>query len=235
MSGRRDARSALMAAAISLSLANGFEATTVDEIAAAAGVARRTFFRHFRAKEDAVLPDHDACLERVRAFLDASSPLDPPLQVIARAAELVLDMYAEDPETAVRRYEVIRRVPTLREWEIAATSRYQRAFVTYLNARRPAADLDRFRLHHEVAASAVAATHNHVLRTWLRASAPDDVHARFTAAITEVRTALAPWLDSGTPSPAPAEPDDIMIILAPRSTPLWKLAESIQASTDSAL
>ncbi|ROO85555.1 TetR family transcriptional regulator [Actinocorallia herbida] len=234
MSGRRDARRELMSAAISLSLAHGFEATTVDEIAAAAGVARRTFFRHFRAKEDAVLPDHDACLERVRAFLDAASPLDPPLQVVARAAELVLDMYAADPETAVRRYEVIRRVPALREWEIAATSRYQRAFVTYLNARRPAADLDGFRLHHEVAASAVAATHNHVLRTWLRATAPGDVRPLFTAAITEVLTALTPWLDSGTAAPAATPADDIMIILAPRTTPLWKLAESIRAAADPA-
>ncbi|MDX6740764.1 TetR family transcriptional regulator [Actinocorallia sp. A-T 12471] len=230
MSGRRDARRELMSAAISLSLAHGFEATTVDEIAAAAGVARRTFFRHFRAKEDAVLPDHDACLARVRAFLDAASPLDAPLQLIGRAAELVLDMYAEDPETAVRRYEVIRQVPALREWEIAATSRYQRAFVTYLNASRPAADRDRFRLHHEVAASAVAATHNHVLRTWLRAGAPDDVRPRFAAAIAEVLTALTPWLESGSPAAPATPPDDIMIILAPRTTPLWKLAEHINAA-----
>lgn len=217
-----------MAAAIGLSLSHGFDATTVDEIAAAAGVARRTFFRHFRAKEDAVLPDHDACLKRVTDFLDAASPLDPPLQVVVRAADLVLDMYAEDPETAVLRYELTRRVPALREWETAATDRYQRAFTGYLNSRRPEGDRDRYRLPHEVAAASVVAAHNHVLRTWLRSGAPGDVHTRLAAALADVTAALDPWLTTGAvPAASPAD-DDVMVILAPRDAPLWKIAERIE-------
>ncbi|MFD4562617.1 TetR family transcriptional regulator, partial [Streptomyces sp. NPDC058469] len=43
-------RRELAAAAMELFATKGYEATTVDEIAAAAGVARRTFFRHFRSK-----------------------------------------------------------------------------------------------------------------------------------------------------------------------------------------
>src|SRR5690606_22536266 len=46
-------RRELAAAAMELFATKGYEATTVDEIAAAAGVARRTFFRHFRSKEEA--------------------------------------------------------------------------------------------------------------------------------------------------------------------------------------
>ncbi|WP_229890037.1 TetR family transcriptional regulator, partial [Streptomyces griseomycini] len=52
-------RRELAAAAMELFATKGYEATTVDEIAAAAGVARRTFFRHFRSKEEAIFPDHD--------------------------------------------------------------------------------------------------------------------------------------------------------------------------------
>ncbi|MCD0451668.1 TetR family transcriptional regulator [Actinocorallia sp. API 0066] len=228
MSGRRDARRALMSAAISLSLERGFDATTVDEIASAAGVARRTFFRHFRAKEDAVFPDHGACLERVTAFLDAASPLRAPLEVVADAARIVLDMYAEDPETAVRRYELTRRVPALRDWEIGATSRYQRAFARYLDARRDPADRDRFRLQHEVAAASVAAAHNHVLRTWLREGGEPDVRARLTAAITDVAAALHPWFTHGTTEKAAS--DEVMVVVARPDTPLWRIAEQIQSA-----
>lgn len=60
-------RRELSAAAMELFATKGYEATTVDEIAAAAGVARRTFFRHFRSKEEAIFPDHDDTLVRAEA------------------------------------------------------------------------------------------------------------------------------------------------------------------------
>ena len=59
-------RRELAAAAMELFATKGYEATTVDEIAATAGVARRTFFRHFRSKEEAIFPDHDDTLVRAR-------------------------------------------------------------------------------------------------------------------------------------------------------------------------
>ena len=45
----------VMLGALDLFEAKGYETTTVDEIAEAAGISRRTFFRQFRAKEDVVL------------------------------------------------------------------------------------------------------------------------------------------------------------------------------------
>src|SRR5690242_7289440 len=60
-------RRELAAAAMELFATKGYEATTVDEIARAAGVARRTFFRHFRSKEEAIFPDHDDTLVRAEA------------------------------------------------------------------------------------------------------------------------------------------------------------------------
>lgn len=65
-------RRELAAAAMELFATKGYEATTVDEIAGAAGVARRTFFRHFRSKEEAIFPDHDDTLVRAEAVLNAA-------------------------------------------------------------------------------------------------------------------------------------------------------------------
>jgi len=50
-------RTALLEAALNLFSANGYEQTTTDEIADAAGVSPRTFFRYFPTKEDVVLQD----------------------------------------------------------------------------------------------------------------------------------------------------------------------------------
>ncbi|WP_214416285.1 TetR family transcriptional regulator [Sphaerisporangium fuscum] len=230
MSTRRDVRRELMSAAISLSLTTGFDETTVDEIAAAAGVARRTFFRHFRSKEDAILPDHDECLKRVVAFLESASPLRSPLLVIAEAAGIVLDMYLEDPETAVKRYELTRRVPALREWEVGATSRYQRAFSAYMNDRDPGGAEEAVRLRNEVACASMVAAHNHVLRSWLRAGGSGDARARLTAAMAEVTRALRPWVDgrsAGDDSPS----DEVVVVLTTRRAPLWRIAEEIETVT----
>ncbi|MEU6414722.1 TetR family transcriptional regulator [Microbispora sp. NPDC046933] len=227
---KRDVRRELMSAAIGLSLTTGFDETTVDEIARAAGVARRTFFRYFRSKEDAIFPDHDACLRRVIEFLEAASPLRSPLQVIADAAGIVLDMYVKDPRTAVRRYELTRRVPALREWEIAATSRYQRAFSEFMDGRCREGDREAFRLRHEVAAAAVVAAHNHVLRGWLRAGGEGDARAQLTAAMTEVTQALQAWVDGRTTGDE-EPPDEVVIVLTTRRAPLWRIAEEIETVT----
>ncbi|GFJ86453.1 TetR family transcriptional regulator [Phytohabitans rumicis] len=84
MTGKPRVREDLTAAAIALFLKRGYDETTVDEIAEAAGVARRTFFRYFRTKEDAVFPDHDDCLARVEAVLNVAAPARRPSRRSAR-------------------------------------------------------------------------------------------------------------------------------------------------------
>ncbi|MGH1553997.1 TetR family transcriptional regulator [Streptomyces sp. L7] len=53
---------------------HGFDRTTVDDIAAAAGIGRRTFFRYFASKNDLVWGDFEGQLVRLRELLDANGP-----------------------------------------------------------------------------------------------------------------------------------------------------------------
>jgi mycofactocin system transcriptional regulator len=64
--------------ALELFAERGFEQTTVDDIAEAAGIGRRTFFRYFPSKNDVVWGDFEAALEHFRVEL-AAVPADTPL------------------------------------------------------------------------------------------------------------------------------------------------------------
>jgi AcrR family transcriptional regulator len=193
-------RRELAAAAMELFATKGYEATTVDEIAAAAGVARRTFFRHFRSKEEAIFPDHDDTLVRAEAVLNAAPPHEHPLDTVCRGIKEVMRMYASSPAVSVERYRLTREVPTLREREIASVARYERLFTRYLLGHFDERD------HHdgnddpllaEVAASAVVTAHNHVLRRWLRAGGQGDVETQLDHAFAIVRDTFGSGIGAG--------------------------------------
>ena len=79
---RVTSRAELESTAFGLFAARGFEQTTVDEIAAAAGIGRRTFFRYFPSKNDIPWGAFEAELERMRARLKAAPPEVPLMDAI---------------------------------------------------------------------------------------------------------------------------------------------------------
>lgn len=91
----------------------GFEATTVDDIARAAGIGRRTFFRYFPSKNDLPWGAFDEQLDQLRADL-RGYPADQPLMDVVRAA---LVDFNRVPDAEVpwhrRRMALILRVPAL--------------------------------------------------------------------------------------------------------------------------
>ncbi|MFB7452180.1 TetR family transcriptional regulator [Streptomyces sp. NPDC057027] len=244
-------RRELAAAAMELFATKGYEATTVDEIAATAGVARRTFFRHFRSKEEAIFPDHDDTLVRAEAVLNAAPPHEHPLDTVCRGIKEVMKMYAGSPAVSVERYRLTREVPTLREREIASVARYERLFTRYLLGHFDERD------HHvgnddpllaEVAASAVVTAHNHVLRRWLRAGGQGDVEAQLDHAFAIVRetfgsgigarpapagsgTAAVPAESAAPEPPAAATASttgDVVVAVARTDAPLDEVMRTIQ-------
>ena len=206
---RQQMRQDLAAAAMELFASQGYEETTVDQIAAAAGVARRTFFRYFRSKEEAIFPDHDDTLVRVADLLAGADPAEHPLDVVCRGIKEVLRMYAATPGVSVARYRLIRQVPTLREREIAVVARYERLFTRYLLGRFDTAGessggwergVGDDAMLAEVSAAAVVAAHNHVLRRWLRSGGKGDVEPQLDHAFEVIRRTFWGNAASGTPA-----------------------------------
>jgi TetR/AcrR family transcriptional regulator, regulator of mycofactocin system len=92
---------------------HGFEQTTVEDIAAAAGIGRRTFFRYFPSKNDVPWGMFDHELERMRGRLKAC-PRDVQLMDAIRAA--LVDFNRVEPGQIPlhrRRMELILRVPAV--------------------------------------------------------------------------------------------------------------------------
>lgn len=164
----------VVAAAVDLFEEVGFEATSVDEIARAAGISRSTYFRQVGGKEDAVFADHTPLLEELEAWMqeqvggqgpagDEGPDADPWLTV-CRACLRVFAHLTQDLSFARRRYRIVRSVPTLREREIVTERRYEQLFSHFLGRAVPHLDpLDAVGF-----AAVVTATHNHLLRRLLR-------------------------------------------------------------------
>jgi AcrR family transcriptional regulator len=182
--GRRaDARPRITAAALDLFEAQGYAATTVEAIATEAGVARRTFFLHFRSKDDVVFPDHEALAGAVADLL-AGRAEGSATDAVGDAVRLVFASYVNDADVALRRYRLVREIPELREREIAWVQRYQHLFARYLHDRLD--HLPHGPLLAEVTASGFVAAHNVALREWLRRGGGGDP-------MSELDDALA-WL-----------------------------------------
>jgi AcrR family transcriptional regulator len=91
-------RLALSAAAEKLFLSRGFERTTVEEIAHAAGVSRRTFFRYYESKEDVVVERSGRSGERLYTELAARPRGEAPLLAIRNALGPAIETGIEDAD-----------------------------------------------------------------------------------------------------------------------------------------
>ena len=111
-------RANLQEHALRLFLMQGYENTTVEQIAAAAGVSHMTFFRHFPTKEDVVLRDeYDPLLESLIAARPTGEP--PVARVRTALRDALAAIYPQAREAILVRTQLMLRTPALRarSWE----------------------------------------------------------------------------------------------------------------------
>lgn len=110
---RRETWAALYEAAATLAERHGPGAVTVDDIAARAGVSKRTFFNYFATKEDGILGFREPRLspESIEAFRASPAP------VVDRTVALIMAAIhgsTDAPNTGGRRTALVRKHPELR-------------------------------------------------------------------------------------------------------------------------
>src|ERR1700710_576121 len=101
-------------ATIRLAADRGLEHVTIEQIAAAADVAPRTFFRYFDSKEDALLADHPDRLELLREALQSRPPSEGPLTAVRAAILDVAGDFEDHREMMLCKVQLMEQNPTLR-------------------------------------------------------------------------------------------------------------------------
>lgn len=127
-------RAELERVALALFHQHGFEQTTLDDVAEAAGIGRRTFFRYFASKNDLVWGDFDQGLSALREWLAAAEGL----ALLDALREAVLAFNRLDPEHEQHhrdRMALILSVPALQAHSTLRYRAWRDVVAEYVAAR----------------------------------------------------------------------------------------------------
>ena len=154
-SPRTDTRAQLQVTALALFRDRGYDGVTAMEIATAAGVSERTFFRHFASKDETLLGGHAERLARLDAALRARPPTESPIDSLRAAVAIVAADFQHAPEDLWFQLDLIARTPSLGWRHSQMQGDWERTIARFLRRRlRPPDEALRARL---MAACAVAA------------------------------------------------------------------------------
>ncbi|WP_200307945.1 TetR family transcriptional regulator [Streptomyces adelaidensis] len=111
---RATVREEVVAVALRLFSAQGFDRTTVDQIAAEAGLSRASLFRYFGTKEDMVLVGLEDSGRHIAEALAARPDEERPWVALRRAFDALLRQNEEAPEQTLSYVRMLQQTPSLR-------------------------------------------------------------------------------------------------------------------------
>jgi len=172
-------RRAIQDAALALIAEQGYEATTVEQIAAAAEVSPSTCFRYFPTKEDIILADeYDP--EIFAALVEGGS--GPPVEVIRSAlAGLFRRIYAADRDVLYQRILLCLEVPSVRSRMHEGINEALQLMTKAL-ATRFGVDPDNFEL--QMANAAALGVMTRAIERWAERGGTEDLPSQVDAALS---------------------------------------------------
>ena len=186
---KEQTRRALEAAALDLFERQGFDQTTVEEIAAACDVSPRTFFRYFATKEQ-LLHGDDSEFAAVLDDLERRPATEPPLRSVRAAFDAMIERYADDREQLVRRARILAATPSLRDHAPDAHFGKIDAVADALARRDTAAGAPARPLELRLAVSVAFAAVHAAVDTWIADGATGDLFAMVDDAFDRVEAGL---------------------------------------------
>lgn len=162
-------------AALELFEERGFDGATIEEIAAKADISPRTFFHYFPSKEDVVLADYSARLERIVTALEAcNAEAAAPWEALRSAFLTVAADYESEREQLFRRFRIIQATPSVAARNLQLQQTWEEAVAE-------------------------------IVSRWLETDATRDLrpHLIAGAALTAMRASIRRWLSDGGKSRLP--------------------------------
>lgn len=181
-------RNALIAAAIALFSARGYEGTTVEQIAAEAGVAPRTLFHHFASKDDILFDGYAGRLDEATRRFRASESRSL-WGALAEASNAVAEAISEQPDMFLVRAQMYAGHPALR----ATMLRLNDEWIDQLTgevARWLGADANTD-LRPRLAATVINGANRAAIDTWVAGEGADDLIEIMQRAVDLVRPSIA--------------------------------------------
>ncbi|WP_427887403.1 TetR/AcrR family transcriptional regulator [Kribbella sp. GL6] len=185
----------ILSAAATAFARNGYAATTLDQVAAAAGVSKLIVYRHFNSKRELYL----AILQQIGTRLDAVEESHAPVH--ARDGGPAIEATAE---VLRRRFAVVRELPDAYRLLVRHAAR-EPEFAEFVTKRTK-----RERRQVEARLANVA---DPTVRRWLA-----------TVVIETVQQAFLAWLDAGTPARDDELAERVSYLLAGMVGSLWDRA-----------
>jgi mycofactocin system transcriptional regulator len=119
--------------AIDLFMARGFDEVSVDDVAAAAGIGRRTLFRYYPSKNALPWGDFDAHLEHMRRLLDTLDP-DVPMRDALRTALLAFNNF-DDADRHRERMRLILQTEALQAYSMTMYAGWRAVVAAFVAGR----------------------------------------------------------------------------------------------------
>ncbi|MET4922450.1 TetR family transcriptional regulator [Streptomyces sp. PSRA5] len=182
---RRSVYAEITQVAMDLFLRKGFDQTTIDEIVAASGVSRRSFFRYFGTKEDIVLGGLADEGARVSVEL-ARHPDEEDLWTALRSAILAVGDEEADEERTLAIARMMYGSPSLRARSIEKHLRWQADLVPEVR-RRLGGPEDTADLRAAAIVACAITCLDTAGEAWSRAGADQSLAVYFTQALDAIQ------------------------------------------------
>ena len=185
------ARAEIADAALRLFIERGFDGVTVEEIVSAAGVSRRTFFRYFESKEDALLAEYPELNARLGEALAITEDLNA-VDAIRAGLHTMADWYIERSDAVLARSTVIReKSMNVGARNLELLSQWERN-VAQAIAKQVGADVGG--LLPRTAAAMIVGAFRAALTQWVKSGCREDLHSLIDQALDLIEHGLQPAL-----------------------------------------
>jgi AcrR family transcriptional regulator len=171
---RQLVRDELTESALKLLAYQGYEETTIDQIVAAAGVSRRTFFRYFRSKEDVIIEFLGHLGIKLGQTLAARPKSESPAAAMREAFKVFTEAYLHNPEKSIKLARLTMDTPALMARYLERQTQWRADAAVELAKRMKVGPADDLR--PAITAGIGFAAFDTAVNAWVRADGAEDLN-----------------------------------------------------------
>ncbi|MGX7677973.1 TetR/AcrR family transcriptional regulator [Jatrophihabitans sp. DSM 45814] len=184
---RRAVKSELVSVGMDLFVEHGYDEITIEQIACAGGLSKRSFFRYFASKEDLVLGGFERIGQRLARKLVERPDDEPAWLALRRSFDYLVELNNADPQRSLLLYRMLHETPALKAGQLEKQSRWRELLAPPLARHLPAAE---FAWQGDPRAYAIVAAalacHDSALVAWVANDAKVSLHDLIDATMSAV-------------------------------------------------